>query len=282
MSDLSYASAAFLGVLQGATEFLPISSSGHLALAQHFLHLEAESQAMIVFDLAVHLGTLVAVVVVFASDFTAFARRLIAESSDGFTGRRIAWKITGFGVAASIPTAVIGLLFKDELEAAFGKPFWIAWALIFTGTLLWITNKVPRPTRGWRRFGFGRAVLIGLGQGLAIMPGVSRSGTTISLALIVGIKRRWAGQFSFFIAVPAIGGAALLKLKDVLSEQSVDLATVIDGPLIVGSLIAAVTGYVALRALLSIVHRAKLHYFSYYCWVLGVVVLVLASRMQVS
>ena len=121
--------------------------------------------------------------------------------------------------------------------------------------------------------------MIGLGQGLAIMPGVSRSGTTISLALITGVKRRWAGQFSFLIAVPAIGGATLLKLKEVLTEHTVNLGTVIDGPLIVGSLVAALTGYVALRALLSIVHRAKLHYFSYYCWLLGAVVLVLASRI---
>lgn len=281
MSDLSYASAAFLGVLQGATEFLPISSSGHLALAQHFLEVDAESPPMIMFDLAVHLGTLVAVAVVFAPDFATYLRRLIAESSGEFTGRRFAWKITGLGIAASIPTAAIGLLFKDQLTAAFGKPFWIGCALIFTGTLLWATNRFPRPTRGWRRFGYGRAVLIGLGQGLAILPGVSRSGTTISLALMAGIKRRWAGQFSFLIAVPAILGATLLVLKDLL-EKEVAVASVIDGPLIVGSLIAAVTGYVALRALLSIVHRAKLHYFSYYCWLLGAVVLVLASRMQVS
>lgn len=280
MSGLSYASATLLGFLQGATEFLPISSSGHLALAQHFLDLDAESQPMILFDLAVHLGTLVAVAVVFAGDFAAFVRRLMKESSTGYSGRRVAWPVIGLTVAASAPTAAIGLVFKDRLESAFGQPFWIAIALIATGTLLWMTGKIKRPRRGWRRFGVGRALVIGLGQGLAIMPGISRSGTTISLAMLLGVKRKWAGQFSFLIAVPAIGGAVLLKLKDTMSDQSVSLSSVLDGPLVAGSIVAAISGYVALRILLSLVHQARLHYFSYYCWGLGAI--VLAWRLSLA
>ena len=277
MNQLDYLSAILLGLLQGVTEFLPISSSGHLALAQLLMDFDADSEPMIMFDLAVHLGTVVAVAAVFAGEFMRFARRLIAESSPSFEGRRVAWVVTGLGVVASIPTAVIGLLFKDQLEAAFGKPIWIAAALVFTGTLLWSTGKIPRPRRGWRRFGVGRALLIGLGQGIAIMPGISRSGTTISLALLAGIKRRWAGEFSFFIAIPAICGAALLKAKDVHEMAGHGLGDLLSGPLVAGTIAATLMGYVALRLLLAAVHRAKLHYFSYYCWLIGVVVLV-ASR----
>jgi undecaprenyl-diphosphatase len=216
VTELTYFHAIILGIIQGLTEFLPISSSGHLALAQRVMEYDADSPAMLLFDVAVHLGTVVAVAAVFAGDFGRYFRRLCRESTPGFAGRRTAWRIAALGIAASVPTAVIGLVFKDDLEAAFGKPSWIGIALIMTGSLLWATGKTPRPRRGWRRFGFGRAVLIGLGQGIAILPGVSRSGTTISLALLAGIRREWAGQFSFFIAIPAICGAALLHTKDVL------------------------------------------------------------------
>ena len=274
MNDLTYVNALVLGLLQGITEFLPISSSGHLALAEKWLHLEPESQSMILFDLAVHLGTLVAVVAVFAPDFAAFASRLTHESSTRFRGRRIAWPIAGFAIAASIPTAAVGLIFKDTLQQAFGHPFWIACGLIFTGLLLWTTGRIQRPRRGWRRFGVWRAVLVGLGQGLAITPGISRSGTTIAVAMISGLKRKWAGQFSFLIAVPAIGGAAMLEFKDAVLQSPHGLGALAHGPLWAGTLVATVSGYVALRILLNVLHRAKLHYFAPYCWALGIIVLV--------
>ncbi len=273
MNELSYLQAVVLGILQGLTEFLPISSSGHLALVQHVMDLDPESQGMILFDVAVHLATVIAVAAVFAGQFVRYFRRLAAESTPRFTGRRTAWRIALLGVLASVPTALIGLLFKDQLEAAFGKPIWIAAALVFTGVLLWLTGKAPRARRGWRRFGGGRALLVGLGQGIAILPGVSRSGTTISVALLLGIRREWAAQFSFFIAIPAICGAAGLHFKDVL-ETGVALGDLLTGPLLVGAACAMATGYVALRLLLAAVRRARLHYFCYYCWALALVVFV--------
>lgn len=276
MTELSYWQAAILGVLQGLTEFLPISSSGHLALAQNLMGLDPETESSILFDLALHLGTVVAVVAVFAGQFVAYFRRLTAESSPGFAGRRIAWKIALLGVAASIPTAGIGLLFRDDFKALFASQTFIAVALLVTGTLLWTTGKIPRPRRGWRRFGFGRALLIGTGQGLAIMPGISRSGTTIALAMLLGIKREWAGQFSFFIAMPAIVGASILEARGVMAATSVPLVELLNGPLILGVVAATVSGYVALRLLMAAVRRAKLHLFCYYCWLLGLVVLVLS------
>ncbi|HNO78241.1 MAG TPA: undecaprenyl-diphosphate phosphatase [Phycisphaerae bacterium] len=274
MNELSYLQAIILGLVQGLTEFLPVSSSGHLALGAHWFDLQPESQSMLIFDIAVHLGTVLAVTMVFARKFIAYFTRLIAETNPKFEGRRIAWKIAALGVVASIPTAIIGLTFKDQLEQAFGNRLGIGIALIGTGSLLWITGKIPRPKRGWRRFGWGRAFVIGLGQGIAILPGVSRSGTTISLAMLCGIKRQWAGEFSFFIAIPAICGAALLQIKDVINDPAMSLSGFMTGPLLMGALVATATGYFALRLLMSAVRNAKLHYFCYYCWMLGLIVIV--------
>ncbi|NOX58612.1 MAG: undecaprenyl-diphosphate phosphatase [Planctomycetes bacterium] len=273
MSELSYIQAIILGVVQGLTEFLPISSSGHLALGAHWFGLEPESRPMLVFNIGVHLGTVVAVAAVFARKFLAYFSRLIAETKPNYEGRRIAWKIAALGVVASVPTAIIGLCFKDELEQAFDNRLGIGIALIATGTLLWITGKIPRPKRGWRRFGWWRALVIGLGQGIAIMPGVSRSGTTISIAMFCGLKRQWAGEFSFFIAIPAICGAALLSILDVIKDPAMSLSSSITGPLVAGTLVAAITGYFALRVLLASLRSAKFHYFSYYCWMLGLIVI---------
>ncbi len=273
MSELSYVQAIVLGIVQGLTEFLPISSSGHLALGAYWFDLEPESQPMLLFNIAVHLGTVIAVAAVFARKFIAYFKRLLTETNPQFDGRRIAWKIAALGIVASIPTAVIGLGFKDQLEQAFGNRLGIGIALIATGSLLWLTGKIPRPKRGWRRFGWGRALIVGLGQGVAILPGVSRSGTTISLAMLCGIKRQWAGEFSFFIAIPAICGAALVSTMDVINDPAMSLKDFMTGPLLMGAMVATATGYFALRMLMSAVRNAKLHYFCYYCWMLGIVVI---------
>ncbi|MCB9849959.1 MAG: undecaprenyl-diphosphate phosphatase [Phycisphaerales bacterium] len=272
MNELTYLQGIVLGVLQGLTEFLPVSSSGHLALVQRLMDLDPDTNAMIVFDLAVHLGTLVAVTAVFFSQVRRFASGLAGDVTSKPRRRPAALHIALLGVVACVPTGIIGVGLKDTLEAAFDKPQWIAAGLLFTGSLLWITGKLPRTRRGWRRMGWWRAIIVGTGQGIAITPGVSRSGTTISLALMLGMKRKWAGEFSFLMAFPAICGAAALKAKDVLESGTDQLSTLINGPLIVGTLVATVTGYVALRLLLVAVHRAKLHYFCYYCWALAVVV----------
>jgi undecaprenyl-diphosphatase len=275
VTELSYLQAVILGIVQGLTEFLPISSSGHLALVQHWMGLRPEDPVMIGFDLAVHLGTLVAVAAVFLQVILRFFKRLASESSSSFEGRRIAWKIGMLGVLALVPTGIIGLFFKDQLEQAFGSPVAIACALIFTGVLLFTTGRIARPRRGWRRFGWLRAFLIGLGQGVAIMPGVSRSGTTIAVAMMLGIKRVWAAEFSFLIAFPAILGAAMLQAKDVVEEGLA--GSLAGGPVLVGTLVATISGYFALRMLLAAVRSARLHYFAWYCWALAIVVLLVSS-----
>jgi undecaprenyl-diphosphatase len=263
-----------LGIIQGLTEFLPVSSSGHLALTQRLMDLDPDTNALIVFDLAVHLGTLIAVAAVFAGQIRRFLTSLLGEVTDRRRRKRPAVRIAGLGIIACIPTAIIGVGFKDTLEAAFDKPVWIAGGLLVTGTLLWITGRLARTRRGWRQFSGWRALIVGTGQGLAIFPGVSRSGTTIALALMLGMKRAWAGEFSFLMAFPAICGAALLKAKDVLDAGGESAQALLTGPLLVGTAAATVTGYLALRLLLAAVRTARLHYFCYYCWALGAIVLL--------
>ncbi len=282
---MSYLQAIVLGVIQGLTEFLPVSSSGHLALVQHWMDLDAESSSMLLFDVATHLGTLLAVVVVFFSTFVLFFRRLIVELRSEpqpnperqrpWLVRNAAWRVLLLGVVASIPTGVLGLGFKDHFKAAFGNPIAIGVALLITGGLLFVSGRVPRPRKTWRQFGILGALAVGFAQGLAITPGISRSGATICTGLLCGLKRRWSAEFSFLIAFPAICAAAASEIKDVLELPSDQLADIPTGPILVGSLVAAVVGYAALRMLLAAVRRAKLIYFSYYVWVIGALVIVL-------
>ena len=269
MNDLSTLQSAILGLVQGLTEFLPISSSGHLALTQHLMDLDAESPLMLLFDVVTHVATLAAVAVVFAGTFGSYLKRLLRETSPSFDGRRVAWRVAGYGVLASIPTALIGLCWKDTFESAFGSPEAIAVGLALTGVLLWISGRIPRPRRGWRRFQWWRALLVGVAQGIAIFPGVSRSGSTICVALLLGLKRRWAGEFSFFIAAPAIIGAAILKIKEVRELSPGDADVLGAWPLAVGALVAFVSGVIALRILLRTVRTGKLHFFCYYCWLVA-------------
>ncbi|MHC4697451.1 MAG: undecaprenyl-diphosphate phosphatase [Planctomycetota bacterium] len=149
------------------------------------------------------------------------------------------------------------------------KPRWIGAALIITGGLLAVMKVLPRAKRGWKDFRWWQAVLVGVAQAGTIMPGISRSGSTICIASYLGLRRRWAAEFSFLIAVPAIVGAALVKLKDTLELPRAVFETIPIGPVVLGSAAALLTGVLALIILLNAVRRAKLHYFAPYCWLLG-------------
>ncbi len=274
MSELTYPKAVVLGITQGLTEFLPVSSSAHLAIVQRLFHLDPDSPAMLLFDVLAHIGTLCAVVVVFLNPIASYFRRLKSECGATGTSSRFAWRIAGLAVIASLPTAAIGLGFKHSLEAAFDKPMWIGFDLLITGLLLASTAAVRHGKRGWRSFAWWQAVIVGTAQGIAILPGISRSGSTICLAMICGLRRRWAAEFSFFIAFPAIVGATLIKLKDTLELGREVIAGLPLGPIVVGSTVSLVVGFFALRMLLGAVRRAKLHFFAPYCWLLGVLLLM--------
>ncbi|MEK6797692.1 MAG: undecaprenyl-diphosphate phosphatase [Planctomycetota bacterium] len=274
MTPLTYAKAILLGVIQGLTEFLPVSSSAHLAITQRLLGLEADSLPILLFDAVAHIGTVVAVVYVFAAPLKRYVLRLVLETRPAWRSRKYAWRITFLGIVASIPTAAIGLAFKEELEAAFGKPFQTGVELCITGVLLMATAAFRHGRRGWKGFLWWHAGIIGIAQGLAILPGISRSGATICAAQYLGIRRRWAAEFSFFIAIPAILGATAVKFKDLLEARAEVVDALPWGPILTGSLISLIVGVVSLRLLVSAVRRAKLHYFAFYCWAAGLLVLL--------
>ncbi len=262
-----------LGAIQGLTEFLPISSSGHLAITQSWLHLDPDSVQMLLFDVLAHLGTLVAVLIVFRRSARRYLGRLYRETYEPWSGKRYALRITLLAVVATIPTAWIGLSFQGTFEAAFGSPATIGVCLIVTGVLLAVLGRLPRGHRGWKNIRWPEALLVGLAQTAAILPGISRSGSTICVASYCGWRPRWAAEFSFLIAVPAIAGATLVKVMQALDLPAEELRAVAWGPMMLGGVISLLVGIVALNLLLGAVRRAKLHYFAPYCWLIGSLVL---------
>ena len=279
--QLTYLDGIILGTVQGLTEFLPISSSAHLAIVQGWLRLDPDGLHMHVFDGVSHVGTVMAVFFVFFSSFRNYLSRLMAELRTPLyppsvrgeaIGRRYALRFAMLGVCASVPTALIGLAFKKHFEQSFGDPVEVGAGLLITGGLLIGTSLVPRGKKGWKQFSWWHAVLIGVAQGISISPGISRSGATICTATLCGIRRRWAAEFSFFIAVPAILGATALKLREAFSEHGGGAEAIAWGPTLVGGLVAFVIGVISLKLLLDAVRRAKLHYFAWYCFVVGALI----------
>ena len=271
---MEFLHAILLGVVQGLTEFLPISSSGHLVLFQSVLGFD---EPEVFFDICLHVGTLVAVCVVFFRqirliliELTRLPRMKASGISLGSMVQtnqeiRMAYLI----IIGSIPTAIIGLFFKQVVDEIFG-PIWITGTmLLITGTLLWLTRRCASSGRKVPEFTVRDALIIGVIQGLAIMPGISRSGSTISIALFIGIHREIAGRYSFLLSIPAILGALVLGMDSSTLQTSVALPAIA-----MGTIAAAFSGYIALTILLRVVHQGKLSYFSPYCWLLGSVVLI--------
>lgn len=255
MSDESVGSAAFLGLLQGVTEFLPVSSSGHLVLFQQFFEVAGDE---VLFDLVLHLGTLLPVLWFYRADVLGVLRSPFVES--GPFWQRPGARLAGLVVVATIPTGIIGVLFKDFFETLFATPAVLAVTFAITGGLLFSTRGRPDGEIDLAKMDVGRALLLGVAQGLAITPGISRSGTTLAVALMLGLKREWAARLSFLMSVPAILGAVVLKVKDA------DAADFHATPMLVGFLVAMVSGYVALDLLVRIVKGGKLDRFAWYCW----------------
>jgi undecaprenyl-diphosphatase len=276
MAELTYLDAILLGAVQGLTEFLPISSSAHLVVTQRLLNLDSAGLAMHVFDGVAHVGTVLSVFVVFASSFFRYTRRLIAELQGRNPGRRYATRVLLLGVVALIPTGIIGLAFKDHFERSFGSLLAVGVGLMITGGLLLATSRAPRGRRGWRQFSLAGAAVIGIAQGCAISPGISRSGATICAATLCGIRRRWAAEFSFFIAFPAIVGATALKLGEACVDSGAIAGLLPWGPMVVGGLVAFVVGTISLVLLLQVVRRAQLHHFAWYCLAAGLAVCIMS------
>ncbi len=245
--------AALLGLVQGLTEFFPVSSSGHLVMAEAFLGRVEEG---VLFEVSVHVGTLVAIL--------AFYRRRILGLLAGLARREAAaWRDAGLLALATLPAALVGLLAKDFIESLFGAPRVVGYALLVTGgLLLTIRHTLPRahasaPTP-WQ------ALAIGCAQALAITPGISRSGATVAVALALGVAPLAATEFSFLMAVAAISGAAVLALPDAAAADSATLVACA-----IGGLTAAVAGLGALWAFVRLLESRRFHAFAYYCLAAG-------------
>jgi len=265
--------STLLGALQGVAEFLPVSSSGHLVLARHLWGL---GDVPILYDVLLHVSTLVVVVVVFrrriAAILGALGRWIAGLSKPGL--RREAdgenLRLLGYIVLGSIPTAVVGLLISRVEDRVVGEPRVVAGLFLVTAAIL-LATLLARGAKGYRELGVLAVLGIGLAQGIGVLPGISRSGITISAALILGLSREKAGEFSFLLAVPAILGALLLQLRqaDALFAQVRPL------PLSAGVAASFVVGLAALILLLRLVRRGRLPWFAAYLVPLGVVGLVL-------
>ncbi len=263
-----------LGIVQGLTEFLPVSSSGHLVLGQIFFGM---TESRLSFDISVHVGTLMAVVVVYEADI-----RRITASVLRYFGRRLSFTFANVGpsegedvktaaciVLGSIPTALIGLILKRYESVLFSSALLVGCMLVVTGFILWMTKGF---------YGKGDktaltvpiAVLIGITQGLAVIPGISRSGSTIAAGMFLGLDRQKSARFSFLLSIPAIAGAALLDIRDLLGTGGFG----IDPTTLCATMASFITGLMALKLLLRLVHAGRFHLFAPYCWLIGCLVLL--------
>ena len=268
--------ALILGVVQGLTEFLPVSSSGHLVLAQIWLGDQFMFvQEAVAFDLVLHVGTLLPVLYFYREDLKRIIAALFDNPPIGRPQRLGAWLhendhrwLAANVVIGTIPTAIIGIAMKDTFESLFHDARPVCFALIFTGFLLMSTKIFERPD-GHIRLSMPMALLIGLAQGFAITPGLSRSGTTIAVALLLGVDRNHAARFSFLLSIPAILGAVVLVAKDGVTLPS-------DGwsALAVGFVSAMIVGYLALWMLVALVKKGRLYRFAYYLWPVAIAALI--------
>lgn len=259
-----------MGILQGLTEFLPVSSSGHLVLLQHILGIEEMGLG---FNIILHIGTLCAVILYYRKDLILLLRELIALCKDIIlTGGKPDLRSNEYRlllvmlIIAVLPTASIGLIFNNLFESLFKAWYIVGYTLIITGVILWISNYLPAGLKQVKNMTFKDALFVGLIQGAAITPGISRSGTTIFAGLTAGFTRDLATRFSFLLSVPAILAAVVLEGPEIIAELSAigDLL-----PVFIGFIASAVSGYLAIDLLIAVLKRQKLQYFSYYCWVVG-------------
>ena len=257
-----------LGLVQGFSEFLPISSSGHLVLAQHIMGFHDENAA---FEIMVHFGTLISVLIYFREDllellqggyknfipFIKFAFMGLRKNID--TQKLEAPYYLWFILVSMIPAGYVGVVYKDKIEALFTDVTVVLYCLMFTGILM-VVSKFAKETE--KRFGVFSAFFIGLAQAIAILPGVSRSGSTIVAGMFMGYKREFIAKFSFLMSLPVIGGAFILKLDDLFAIQLETSQWINYG---VGALASAISGYFAIKIVMGFVKKGKFEYFGYYC-----------------
>jgi len=271
---MSFLDALILGLLQGITEFLPVSSSGHLVLGQEVLGVLLADN--ITFEVFVHFGTLFSILAIFWRDvWQIFSSLFEGVRNPGSIPELLRenehFKLAALIVVGSIPAAIIGLSFKPYVERAFSDVSLVGVMLMFTGLVLFLTRlSRPKPDK---MVGWGTAIFIGFAQALAIMPGISRAGMTISAGLFSGVAREQAARYSFLLALPAIFGATLLETFEI-GAQPLETQFII--VLIIGTIAAFIAGYVAIKTIFIVLKKDKFSYFSFYCLAVGLIVVLLS------
>ena len=272
---MTYLQAVILGLVQGLAEFLPISSSGHLALLENFFGIKESD--MLFLTVMLHFGTLIAVFIVFWKDIWELLQELVLTIKDLCTGKglrlneRPVRKLGVMIIVACIPTALIGVLFGDIFEGLYSKPIAIAIMLICTAILLILAETYGGGDRNITNLNFRNSIFVGIVQGIAIIPGISRSGSTLFASLLCKLDREFAVKFVFLISIPTILGSLILELPDGL-EAGVTGSEL--GPVIVGVLVAFLSGLFAIKVMLKVVTNRKLKYFSYYLFVVAAAVII--------
>lgn len=289
---MSLLESLFLGIIQGITEFLPVSSSGHLAIFKNLFGLQDTG---LVFDVLLHVGTLIAVFVVFYKDIWelivngigiivdvfknvyTFFYNLIKGKKSGHLKqynkvvstpyRRFAMLV----IVTTIPTGIMGVVFNDIIENASTALIIPGICLLITGTLLLIADNTPDGSKNENNVTYKNAAVVGICQGIATLPGISRSGTTIVACLVSKMDRKFAVKYSFIMSIPVILGAALLELKD-LSTVSVTGSEI--GCYVAGMIVAALVGYVCIKTMLNVVRKKKFKGFAYYCYIVGFIAII--------
>lgn len=255
---MSILEAIILGIVQGFTEFLPVSSSGHLVLLQKIFRIE---EGALTFDIALHLATLIAVLVV-------YRKKIFEMIKNPFS------KLPMYIIIGTIPVAVFGILLNDLIESFFETGATLGTGFIFTGLVLMYADNAREKKRTIEHMNVKDPLIIGTSQAVAMLPAVSRSGMTISAALALGIERKTAADFSFLLSIPAILGAVVVDLYKVVKTGAGELAAIGAAPFVFGMLFAGVAGFIAVKSMINLIQRQKLKYFSYYLWIIGVFVLI--------
>lgn len=268
--------AFILGLIQGISEFLPISSSGHLSIAGILMGMDPEASNLLSFNILLHVATLAAVFIVYREDIFEMIKAFFSMIKDIFTGKGMRLKeflyrrLIVMLVAATVPAVFAALLLGDVIE---NPALWqIGTFLIITAILLFLSEKLAGGNIQLEDMSVKRAFLVGCFQGLGTLPGISRSGSTIVGGLFCKLDKKTAVRFSFLMSIPAILGALVLDIKDMLSATSQTLSFM---PVAVGMITAAISGYFSIKLLLRLVEKSRLSYFSYYCVAAGIFAIIL-------
>lgn len=273
---LSYFMAIFLGLVQGIAEFLPISSSGHLSLLQYFFGVENVENDNVFFSVLLHLGTLISVCIVYRKDIVEMIREFFLgigalfspklRTQEPSSARRLVMMV----ILGTLPLLVI-MPIKNVVEALYSNTIFIGLALILTGFVLYLSDQLAKGKKTERNMTIKDALIIGCGQAVAVVPGLSRSGSTIAVGMMCGLKRSFAVRFSFLLSLPAVLGANLLSLADA-AKAGIDASML--PKYLVGMIVAGVAGYFAIRLVNGLAKKGKFGNFAFYCWIVGVLAII--------